>query len=55
MSNIIEPSDQHQFANGQSPRDLRDNRDTTPRDGLEALRRDSDADIERRIELPDRV
>jgi multidrug resistance efflux pump len=55
MSNIIEPSDDHQFANGQSPRDLRDNRDTTPHNGLEALRSDSDADIERRIESPDRV
>jgi membrane fusion protein, multidrug efflux system len=55
MNNIFETSDQHQFANGQSRRDLRDNPDTAPRDGLEALRRDTDADIERRIESPDRV
>ena len=43
---------------GESSRDLqvssRDlNESTDSRDGLEALRRDSDEDLERRIELPD--
>jgi membrane fusion protein, multidrug efflux system len=67
MNNIIEHGDEHQFANGQSSRDLRDNPDATQHDledlreradssdGLEALRKDSDEDLERRIELPARV
>jgi membrane fusion protein, multidrug efflux system len=67
VNNIIERGDENRFANGQSPRDLRD--DTTATlldvedlrepadsgDGLEALRQDSDEELDRRIELPDRV
>ena len=65
MNNIIENNDEMQFANGQSSRDLRDNSADTQTDledlrehadssdGLEALRKDSDEDLERRIELPD--
>jgi membrane fusion protein (multidrug efflux system) len=67
MNNMTEYDDETQFANGQSSRDLRDNSDVTQPDlkdlreradsgdGLEALRRDSDEELERRIELPDRV
>jgi membrane fusion protein (multidrug efflux system) len=67
MNNTIENGDKFRFANGQSLRDLRDNPDTAQReiedlrertdsgDGLEALRRDSDEELERRIELPERV
>jgi membrane fusion protein (multidrug efflux system) len=67
MNNIIEYGDETQFANGQSSRDLRDNPDTAQReiedlrerpdssDGLVALRRDSDEELERHIELPERV
>jgi membrane fusion protein (multidrug efflux system) len=67
MNNIIEHGDETQFANGQGSRDLRDNSDASQRDledlrqrvdssdGLQALRKDSDQDLERRIELPDRV
>jgi membrane fusion protein (multidrug efflux system) len=67
MNNIVEHSDEHQFANGQSRRDLRDNPDATRHDvevlgertdssdGLEALRKDSDEQLERRIELPEQV
>ena len=53
-----------QFANGQDSRDLRDGsdaqhdirdvRETVPGDGLEALRRNSDEDLDRRVELRDR-
>jgi membrane fusion protein (multidrug efflux system) len=67
MNNMIENSNEYKFANGQSTRDLRDNPGATQTDfedlrehpdssdGLEALRQDSDQDLERRIELPDRV
>jgi membrane fusion protein (multidrug efflux system) len=67
MNNIIERGDEYQFANGQSNRDLRETPVGTQRDledlrdpadssdGLEALRRDSDQELERRIELPERV
>ena len=67
MNNIIEHGDEYRFANGQSRRDLRDNQDAAQRDleglrdpadssdGLEALRRDSEEELEQRIELPDRV
>jgi membrane fusion protein (multidrug efflux system) len=67
MNNIIEHDDKSQFANGQTGRDLRDNPAATQPevedlrertgsgDGLEALRRDSDEELERRIELPERV
>jgi membrane fusion protein (multidrug efflux system) len=67
MNNIIENGNKYTFANGQSTRDLRDNSADTQADledlrehadssdGLEALRKDSDEDLERRIELPDRV
>ena len=67
MNNIIEYGDETQFANGQNSRDLRDHPDTAQReiedlrertdssDGLEALRRDSDEELERQIELPERV
>jgi membrane fusion protein (multidrug efflux system) len=51
MNNIIENGNDYKFANGQNHRDLRDN----PGDGLHALRNDSDQDLERRIELPERV
>src|SRR5271168_4920560 len=64
MSNLIERTDESRFANGKISRDLRDNLDDIARDpqdlreyadsgdGLEALRKDSDEDLERRIELP---
>jgi membrane fusion protein (multidrug efflux system) len=64
MNNSIENNGDFSFANGQSPRDLRDNLDPAQHDfenlrertnsngGLEALRQDSDQDLERRIESP---
>jgi membrane fusion protein (multidrug efflux system) len=64
MNNSIENSGDFSFANGQSPRDLRDNpggaqhdfeglrERTDSNSGLEALRYDSDQDLERRIDLP---
>src|SRR5260221_780415 len=71
MNNSIENNGEYRFANGQSNRDLRDNsqdnsvvtqpdqqdlRDgTDSSNGLEALRRNSDEDLERQIKLPDRV
>ncbi|MGC2494939.1 HlyD family secretion protein [Candidatus Binatus sp.] len=62
MKNIVEHGDEYRFANGQSPRDLRDDHEvgdlherTDPGDGLEALRQDSDQYLERRIESPDSV
>jgi membrane fusion protein (multidrug efflux system) len=62
MNNIIGNNGDVQFANGQSPRDLRDDHESgdllerdASGDGLEALRQDSDQDLERRIELPDRI
>ena len=67
MNNIVENGKKYTFANGQSTRDLRDNSTDTQTDledlrehadssdGLEALRKDSDEDLERRIELPDRI
>ncbi len=59
MISISEHNGEVQFANSQNRRDLRVssgdlNESTDSRDGLEALRRDSDDDLERRIELPDR-
>src|ERR1700719_1423919 len=51
MDNINQDNEKFPFANGQNHRDLRDN----PGDGLQALRNDSDQDLERRIELPERV
>jgi membrane fusion protein, multidrug efflux system len=69
MNNIIEDNDGDQFANGQSSRDLRVSSDAAepppqldlnyPRersdssDGLQALRKNSGEDLDRRIELPD--
>jgi membrane fusion protein (multidrug efflux system) len=59
MNNSIENNGEFRFANGQSNRDLRDDEDlregTDSSDGLEALRRNSDEDLERQIKLPDRV
>jgi membrane fusion protein, multidrug efflux system len=67
MSNTNGNHDEFSFANGQSTRDLRDGLNAAPHDledlrdgansneGLEALRRDSDQDLERRIELPERA
>jgi membrane fusion protein (multidrug efflux system) len=67
MDNINQDDEKFQFANGQTHRDLRDNpasahddaADLSERvdsgDGLQALRNDSDQDLERRIELPERV
>jgi len=64
MNNSIENNGDLLFANGQSTRDLRDNRGAAQHDleglreradsngGLEALRQDSDQDLERRIDLP---
>ena len=57
MNNIIGNNGEVQFANGQSSRDLRVNSEnllerTDSSDRLEALRRDSDEVIERRLELP---
>ncbi|HLX04329.1 MAG TPA: HlyD family secretion protein, partial [Candidatus Binatus sp.] len=53
---------EHLFANGQSPRGLRDDQESgdlleraDSGDGLEALRHDSDEELERRFELPDRL
>jgi membrane fusion protein (multidrug efflux system) len=59
MISISEHNGEVRFANSQNRRDLRvSSRDlkesTDAGDGLEALRRDSDDDLERRIELPDR-
>ena len=51
MDNINQDNEKFLFANGQNHRDLRDNQG----DGLQALRNDSDQDLERRIELPQRV
>jgi membrane fusion protein (multidrug efflux system) len=58
MGDIIGNNGEAQFANGQNSRDLRaDSGDPLVRpdstDRLEALRRDSDEILERRIELPD--
>ena len=59
MNNTIENNGEFRFANGQSNRDLRDDEDLREgmdsSDGLEALRRNSDEDLERQIKLPDRV
>jgi membrane fusion protein (multidrug efflux system) len=57
MNNIIGNNGEAQFANGQSARDLRTgsgnlHEPTPSTDPLEALRRDSDDVLERRIELP---
>ena len=58
MNNFIGNNGEVQFANGQSSRDLRVNSEnllewTDSIDPLEALRKDSDEVLERRIELPD--
>jgi membrane fusion protein, multidrug efflux system len=58
MDGFIENNDEVQFAKGQKSRDLRTgsrdpNKQTDSSDGLQALRRDSDEILERRIELPD--
>ena len=58
MDKFTENNGEVQFANGQNSRDLRVssldlNESTDSSDGLEALRRDSDEVLERRIELPD--
>ena len=58
MNNFIGNNGEVQFANGQSSRDLRVNSENLLEridsvDSLEALRRDSDEVIERRIELTD--
>jgi len=58
MDNIIGNNGEVQFANGQNSRDLRASSEnlhdqTDSIQPLEALRRDSDEVIERRIELPD--
>ena len=58
MNNMIGNNGEVQFANGQSSRDLRVNSEnllewTDSSDPLEALRRDSDEVLERRIELLD--
>jgi membrane fusion protein, multidrug efflux system len=57
MDNIVGNNGEVQFANGQSSRDLRPSSGnlherTDSSDPLEALRRDSDEVLERRIELP---
>ena len=57
MDNIVGNNEEAQFANGQNTRDLRANSEnlheqTNSRNPLEALRRDSDEVLERRIELP---
>jgi membrane fusion protein, multidrug efflux system len=57
MDNIVGNSGELQFANGQSSRDLRANlgnlhERTDSSDRREALRRDSDEDLQHRIELP---
>jgi membrane fusion protein (multidrug efflux system) len=51
VDDISQDSEKFHFANGQNHRDLRD----SPDDGLQALRNDSDQDLERRIELPERA
>jgi membrane fusion protein, multidrug efflux system len=62
MDYSIEHSGESGFANGQSSRDLRENPGAAPHDedlrertdssdGLQALRKDSDEDLERRVEL----
>jgi membrane fusion protein (multidrug efflux system) len=58
MDNILGENGENQFANRQSSRDLRAtsgslHEPTNSSDPLEALRRDSDEVLERRIELPD--
>jgi membrane fusion protein (multidrug efflux system) len=58
MDNLVGNNGAVQFANGQSSRDLRASSGnlhelTDSSDPLEALRRDSDEVLERRIELPD--
>jgi membrane fusion protein, multidrug efflux system len=58
MDKIIENNGEVQFANSQHNRDLRVssrdlNQSTDSSDGLQALRKDSDEVLERRIELPD--
>ena len=58
MNNFIGNNGEVQFANGQSSRDLRVNSENLLEwsdsiDPLEALRKDSDEVLERRIELPD--
>jgi membrane fusion protein (multidrug efflux system) len=50
MDNINQDNGQFQFANGQNHRVLQNSGDA-----LEALRNDSDQDLERRIEMPERV
>ncbi len=71
MDNTNQDNEKFRFANGQNHRDLRDNpasahddatdlsertdSRTNSNDGLQALRNDSDQDLERRIELPERV
>jgi membrane fusion protein, multidrug efflux system len=71
MDNINQDDQKFQFANGQNHRDLRDNPQaahddaanlseravsrTSSNDALQALRNDSDQDLVRRIELPQRV
>ena len=71
MNHDVENISETRFANGQTNRDLRVSTDVTEpqaqldvsvllertdsSDRLEALRQDSDQDLERRIELPDRV
>src|SRR5882672_28060 len=59
MEQFNENNGEVQFANGQSSRDLRAGSEnlherTDSNDPLEALRRDSDEALERRIELPER-
>jgi membrane fusion protein (multidrug efflux system) len=58
MANIIENNGKEQFANGYSSRDLQAgsgnlHEPTASSDRLEALRKDSDEGLQRRIELPD--
>src|ERR1700691_6226942 len=60
MDNIDGNDGEGQFANGQSSRDLRDisgdlHERTDSSDPFEALRRNSDEDLEQRIELPRRL
>jgi membrane fusion protein (multidrug efflux system) len=70
MDNTNQDNEKFRFANGQNHRDLRDHpasahddaadlservdSRTNSNDGLQALRNDSDQDLERRIELPER-
>ena len=71
MNKTVEDSGEDQFANGQSSRDLRvDSNSTEPQiqldvgdppertdssDGMKALRKDANDDLDRRIELPGRT